>query len=146
MNRGIAFLLVFLLQASLVSAATIHGTVYNIDLNPVKNVKVELTSPKQVFIAINGTYAFNVPTGTYTLTAKLIKNGTVEASASEVITTVNDNEYVLDLILFPELDDQSDILSESEQIDIDEVTDENGSTWLKVGIGILVVLGLLWYF
>ncbi len=144
--RGTTFLMLFLLQASLVAAATVHGTVYNIDLNPVKNVKVELTSPKQVFIAINGTYSFNVPAGTYTLTAKLIKNGTVDASASEVITAINDNDYVLDLILFPELDYQSDILTESEQINIDEVKDESSTTWLKVSIGVLIVLGLLWYF
>ncbi len=147
MNRGFVLLLILLLNVSIVSAATIHGTVYNLDLNPVKNVKVELTSPKQVFIALDGTFSFNAPTGTYALTAKLIKNGTVEASASESIQVTDDNDYVLDLILFPEFDDQSELLNETDQIEIDELeTFDNGTTWLRVGIGAALVIALLWFF
>lgn len=147
MKRVFVVLVLVVMQAALVTAASIHGTVYNLDLNPVSNVKVELSSPRQVVVAVNGTYQFEVPKGVYTLKAQLIKNGTIKADAMEEIAVTDENNYVLDLILFPVVEDQTDLLSESDQINIDEVSAETTSvSWVKISVGVAVVVVLLWFF
>lgn len=119
--RGKLLLLLFVLVlgATAVEAARIYGTVYNIELDAVKNARVEInTQPKQVYVATDGTYAFTVPAGSYTLTARVIKNGTTTAFASEQVTVAKDGNYVLDLIVFPDFED--DILNTTDDINLDE--------------------------
>ncbi|MBI2659421.1 MarR family transcriptional regulator, partial [Candidatus Woesearchaeota archaeon] len=46
------FLSVLLVSAGLVNAATIHGTIYDLSLRKLSNVRVEInTSPKQFLVA-----------------------------------------------------------------------------------------------
>ena len=143
MKLFISFIIIALFALPFVSAATLHGTVYNIDLNPVKNARLDITTqPKQVFIATNGTYAFTVSEGTYDLSAALIQNGQTTASATESLTITDDGDYVLDLILFPDIEEG--LLNEPD-INPAEVIDES-PVWPRVIIGILIVGALLWFF
>ncbi len=89
------FLILFLLVlAETASAAIIHGSVYDLSLNKVVDVKIEVdTTPNQFYVSKDGDYEFNVPVGTYT-----IKASTLEASASEEISVQDEGTYVLDLI------------------------------------------------
>ncbi|MBI4145151.1 hypothetical protein HY493_03015 [Candidatus Woesearchaeota archaeon] len=147
-KHALAAFLAFVLASSLVLGATVHGTIYNLDLNPVKNARVEIdTQPRQVLIAPDGTYEFTVPKGTYTLTARLIQNKTITAIASEEMTVPSEGTFVLDLIMFPVFEEE-DILNLTDEIDPDEAQLANGDltqTYLLGGIGILVILGLSWY-
>ncbi|MBI2658126.1 hypothetical protein HYX08_05530 [Candidatus Woesearchaeota archaeon] len=102
----LAFLFMMLFLAGLSNAATIHGTVYDLSLRKIDNAKVEInTSPKQIKVAENGTYSFNVPNGIYRIKAQLMQKNEVMASVEENITIAQDGSYVLDLILFPNIDE-----------------------------------------
>src|SRR3989338_11601023 len=109
----IAFMLLTL--AATVSAATIYGTIYDYSLDKAKDARVEInTEPKQVYISKNGSYAFNVPNGEYTIEAKQYIGSLLKASAAENITIKDNGVYVLDLVLFPaigegELEEDIDI-------------------------------------
>ena len=136
------YLLIAVFLASLVNAATIHGSVYDISLKKVNNAKVEInTSPKQQNIAQNGSYSFNVPIGFYTIKAFLLNKNTVIASVQENITVNQDGSYVLDLILFPDIEEGVEDIN----IDIGEEIDENSNTNMIfiVGFIVLFVSGLV---
>lgn len=100
----IAFMLLML--AATVSAATIYGTIYDYSLDKAKDARVEInTEPKQFYISKNGSYAFNVPNGEYVIEAKQYVGSLLKASAAENITIKDNGVYVLDLVLFPAIDE-----------------------------------------
>ena len=123
-------------------AATIHGTIYDLSLKKINNARVEInTAPKQFLIAQNGSYLFTVPNGAYTIKAQLMQKSTVISYVEENITIRQDGSYVLDLILFPDIEEGV------EEIDIDVngnlvETKNNLSVFLVVAtLIILVVIG-----
>ena len=90
-------------------ASTIHGNVYDLSLNKVPNARVEIdTNPRQFVIAQNGSYIFNVPLGVYEIKAKLLQKNELVSSVEENITVKQDGDYVLDLILFPNIEEGVD--------------------------------------
>ena len=100
------YLFVIMFLVNFVNAATIYGTVYDLSLKKVSNARVEInTSPKQFLVAQNATYSFNAPNGAYTIKAQLIQKNTVVASVQENINISQDGSYVLDLILFPDVEE-----------------------------------------
>src|SRR3989338_6702446 len=105
-NKAFAFLLVFFLLANLADAATVYGTVYDLSLNKINNARVEInTAPKQLMIAKNGTYSFTAPNGNYAIKAQQMQKNSVIAAAEENITIKQAGSYVLDLILFPDIEE-----------------------------------------
>jgi len=105
-RRILFYLLSAIFLASLAEAATIHGTVYDLSLKKLSNSIVEInTSPKQIKVAENGTYSFNVPNGIYKIKAQLMQKNNVMASVEEDIAIAQDGSYVLDLILFPDIEE-----------------------------------------
>ncbi len=113
-SKILIYALMFLFLISLVNAATIYGTIYDLSLKKVDNARVEIsTTPKQFIVAQNGSYSFNVPNGVYTIKAQLIQKNTVIAFIEENITIKQDGNYVLDLILFPDIEEGI------EEIDVD---------------------------
>lgn len=107
--RILKILIYFVLALFLVNfanAATIHGAVYDLSLKKVNNAIVEIsTSPKQLLVAQNGSYSFDVPNGAYTIKAQLMQKNAALASVQENITIKQDGSYVLDLILFPDIEE-----------------------------------------
>ncbi|MBI2557823.1 hypothetical protein HYW20_00730 [Candidatus Woesearchaeota archaeon] len=117
-----SFILLMLAFANIVNAATIHGTIYDLSLRKAANARVEInTLPKQVMVAQNGSYSFNVPSGFYTIKAQVVQKNTILASVQENITIKQDGNYVLDLILFPDVEEGI------EEIDIDVSEDFIGN-------------------
>ncbi len=114
---------VLLLLASFIilqsaSAATIYGNIYDISLEKVKNVEIEInTVPKQFMIASNGLYSFNVPNGQYTIKASQMEQNSLVAFASENVTVRQEGQYVIDIIIFPQLESG---LEEIDPIEINE--------------------------
>ncbi|MBI2652456.1 hypothetical protein HYX00_03230 [Candidatus Woesearchaeota archaeon] len=132
-------LFVILSLVNFVNAATIYGTLYDLSLKKVNNARVEInTSPKQFLIAQNGTYSFNVPNGGYTIKAQLVQKNTILASIQENITIKQDGNYVLDLILFPDIEEGVEDIDIEVNSNIIE-TNKNKSSIL-IGFFVLVAL------
>src|SRR3989344_6032978 len=98
----IAIILLILLSIPMVYASTIHGTVYDLSLKPVKDVIIEVDSqPPQKLVSKDGTYSFSLEKGSYTIKAETIS--AEKSLVEERITIVDDNgNYVLDLFTLPE--------------------------------------------
>lgn len=133
--------LMIMFISNLASAATVHGTVYDLSLKKLNNVRVEIdTSPKQFMVAQNGSYSFNAPYGTYTIKAQLMQRSNLIASSEENITIRQDGNYVLDIILFPNVEEGV------ENIDIDVngdlITIENNKNMI-LGIILFLLLPII---
>lgn len=104
--RPLILILVLLLFPQLVFSATIYGTIYDFSLDRAKDVRVEInTEPRQFYVSKNGSYAFNVPNGKYNVEAKQYVGALLKASTIEDIIIKSEGTYVLDLILFPNIDE-----------------------------------------
>jgi len=107
--RTVILLFVLLLFVPIAYSATIYGTIYDLSLEKAQDVRVEIdTEPQQFYVSKNGSYAFNVPNGNYNVIANQYFGGLLRASISENVTIVDEGSYVLDLILFPEVEEQID--------------------------------------
>src|SRR3989338_8367002 len=141
--RVLICLLVLLALANLANAATIHGAVYDLSLKKANNVKVEInTMPKQFMVAQNGTYLFNVPNGDYIIKAQQIQRNTVVASVQENITIRQTGSYVLDLILFPDVEEGV----EDADIEVNDVAGANNGSLMAIAIIIVFSIAALIYF
>lgn len=121
-------------------AATIHGSVYDLNLEKMNDVIVNInTEPKQMFVVKNGTYSFNVPEGNYVIQA-YYKSDTIQ-KAEENISIKTDGTYTLDLILFPSLQEEEDLL-QGTNLNIDEqyFQKTNYTPWIVGGIILVLIL------
>ena len=136
--KVLVYLSAILLVVNFVNAATIYGTVYDLSLKKVNNARVEInTIPKQFLIAQNATYSFDVPNGRYAIKAQLMQKDDVLASVQENITISQDGNYVIDLILFPDIEEGV----EDPGIDVNgDIIEETGD---KDGILLIVFAVLL---
>ncbi len=117
-------------------AAEVHGTVYDIELNEADGAIIEIsTQPKQQKVAKNSTYSFYAAPGSYAISAKKYDNGIISASAEENITIKEEGSYVIDLILFPSMEEEEQIIS-----DADFSMDADGSSG---GPGLIAVAALI---
>ncbi|RLE41123.1 hypothetical protein DRZ77_00030 [Candidatus Woesearchaeota archaeon] len=102
------------------STAIIKGTIYDLELNKVKNAIVTVNStPKQTIVAVNGEYSFELPLGSYKIEAKVVSYNITEAYTIETIEIEYSGTYNIDLILFPNLIPEEEILEE--EIDVSEI-------------------------
>lgn len=145
MTKRVILVVMFLLLIDFVCAATIHGTIYDLNLDKVSNVRVEIdTEPKQQYISKEGTYTFNVPVGEYTITAKYYSGERVVSLVEENISVKDDGDYVLDLILFPSFEEENELLEE-EEIDLSDeyFREKSYGGYFVFGLVLLWVLILL---
>jgi len=146
MRVFLAVLLIVLLS-SFVNAATIHGKVYNFDLDIQKDSRVEIdTEPKQFFIAKDGSYSFDAPVGSYTIKAEYFSGNVLVSSASEKLTVKEEGDYVLDFILFPVIEELA--MNESD-IDFRQSYFEEKKDYralIVVSIALIFIIFLAFYF
>ncbi|NOX71301.1 MAG: hypothetical protein GXO64_01195 [Candidatus Micrarchaeota archaeon] len=115
----------FLTMISITSAAMVHGTVYDMELEPAENIVLTINStPKQMFVAKNGTYSFTVAPGDYIISAEC-RPRYRRCGADENITITDDGDYVVDLILFPDFSEEDAIFNEGINLSLDEDVSEN---------------------
>jgi len=136
--RALILPILLILLSNLVFAASIHGTIYDIELNELSDVIVEIDSiPKQSFVSKDGTYSFEVTQGDYTI---LAKKG--QEIAEEKITITDDGTYKIDLILFPDFE-EVEILDESDLEIGTEYTDtveKNYSLYYLIAFILVIVI------
>ena len=150
MTRNLLFVVIFLLSLDIVSAATVYGNLYDLYLDNVNDVIVEInTEPKQTYVSKNGTYSFNVGPGNYEIKAEQYSNKVLVSYAEEFISIKDEGSYVLDLVLFPSLDEDIE-LGEDINIDVEEdYFRENGSNiilFLSIFIFLLVISLVIFYY
>lgn len=132
--------IIVLLYSSISSAALIGGRVYDYSLNPISNVNVEInTTPKQREVAEQSVYAFNVPKGSYVIIARQFEDGILKASTTEQILVEQEGEYKLDLILFPDVSEDQNLIDEKIVFNA-PYDDEKKDNTLLVVVVILVVI------
>lgn len=143
-NKILLYIIFLFILVSGIKAATIHGDVYDFELNKLSDVIVEIdTTPKQSTIIKDQGYSFNVPSGNYTISADYIVKGEVQASTKENILIKDDKgDYTLDLILFPSLNG-NDLFNAS---DIDVTLTKERSNTLYLYIAVLIILGVALFF
>lgn len=139
------FLLLFVISFSYeASAATIYGTIYDIGFEEFKNVIIEInTTPKQYFVSKVGNYSFDVPEGSYTLEATYILGNETLASHQESIMVTGEGEYILDMILFIDIDVGKDIGEDNESIDFTIDPNNNNDNNKQSFFGRFFLLGIV---
>ncbi|MFH2021613.1 MAG: hypothetical protein ABIJ34_09480 [archaeon] len=134
MNRKI--LLFFIIFIPHAQAAIISGSVYDVSLSKINNVILEInTSPHQRFVAVNGSYLFEIPDGTYDIDFYYINEGEKIVSR-EQITVVGEGNYHIDLFPYPVLDTE---LSDSLEYDIDAPEIQDNSFIIPVLLTLFIV-------
>ena len=144
-NVGVlVYLFMFVLLATFTNSATIYGSVYDLSLEKVDNALVEInTTPKQVIVANNGSYSLDVANGAYGVKARLMRKNDVVGFVQENITIKQDGRYILDLILFPDLEEGV------EDIDFDvngNVIDDNKSIFIALFVLFIIAVASFLYF
>jgi len=106
------------------------------------------TSPKQKFISKDGSYSFNVPVGRYTINAGLYLDNLLDAFATENISIITEGEYHLDLIIFPYIGADEELISGIdiyipeklfEDKDVYAPDKEKTGLWLIISIIIIIL-------
>jgi len=130
------------------AAAVVHGTTYEWStFEALENTIVLVNStPPQVLVASSGSYTFDLPEGSYVIRAEYYRGNLLEYCAEEEITIVGDGDFVLDLLMFPPIEEVylcEDINFSEDLFDYEELPeDEEDSTVLLYAIGILSVLAI----
>ena len=108
----VAVVLAALFAVASGQAALLHGTVYDLSLDPVVGAVVEVnTTPGQRFLSTDGEYSFDLQPGSYLLTAKKLSGDETVSSAEESILVEGEGTFVLDLILYPEILSEEELLA-----------------------------------
>jgi LPXTG-motif cell wall-anchored protein len=123
--------LVALLTVQFCFAATIHGTIYDMDLRPAQKAIVAVdTVPEQVFVANDGIYAFTLPIGKFSITATYTADSK-QFRAQQNMTIADNGDYVVDIILFQDISEEQAILNE-ELNPVIVYPEETHRTWIYV--------------
>lgn len=134
------YLALLAFMAPVVSAAEIYGSVYDLELNTLSQAVVEIdTTPKQVMVSQQGAYKFTVPPGNYIITARHAK---LELLVKEPITVEEEGSYILDLILFPDLGLEEELLNET--LELEEYEEPAPFPWWIV-ILLIIGIAIAWY-
>jgi uncharacterized membrane protein len=137
MWNKIVYLIVLLILSQIASAATIHGTVYDLYLSKQDDVVVNINSnPIQTFVAKNGTYSFEITNGNYNITAKYSEGGILKSEATESILIKQNGDYNVDLILFPVLEPET-----VEDINFNDSYFNKGISIVEIIIFIIALIG-----
>ncbi|WP_342304055.1 hypothetical protein [Methanolobus sp. ZRKC5] len=85
------------------SIATVHGVAYEWStFEPLDNAIIEVNStPSQSMVAKYGVYSFELPNGSYHITASYYEDDQLTYSAEDTIVVSDEGSYVLDLLLLP---------------------------------------------
>jgi uncharacterized membrane protein len=147
MDKLVLGALCFLIAIALLpfcSAALLHGTVYDADLNKVDDAIVEINSvPSQRIVSQNGTYSFQLNPGDYVLNAYEKQGNYTISSALENISIKQEGSYVFDLFLFPSLDE--DVLIDANDINVGDVSlaPESGvSNYFYYAFAAIILIGI----
>lgn len=139
--------MVFIL-AGAANAATLQGTVYDFSLNKVGAAVVQVnTTPVQRAVTEQGKYVFNIPKGSYEVTASQVSQGVILSTTKETLQITDEGIFTLDMILFPEIIEDLDE-TPLEQPSIDEPTlfetQEDPYFFLYRALWVILLILIIW--
>jgi uncharacterized membrane protein len=140
MRQILVLLVVLALVPSIASAATIKGNVYDMSLSKASAIVSIDTVPKQQAVTADGGYSFEVPLGSYILSARTVSGPL--STANESIVVASEGTYNLDIILFPSFEEEESIIEEAESMDIPS-DDAPADYSLLILAGIVVIIAAL---
>jgi uncharacterized membrane protein len=147
MRLLIALILSAVVLSPAAGAATIHGVAYDYSLDLLKGAVLRINStPEQSVVLSDGTYRIELPTGKYNLKAGYYSDGRLIMSDEQNVTIVDNGDYVIDLILLPELDFNESIFGGEQEIgdfEIDELEKNPEADYSLVIIVLLIILAAL---
>ncbi len=149
LRRCLLLIAILVVCAPSAAAAVVHGTTYEWStFEALENTIVLVNStPPQVLVASSGSYTFDLPEGSYRIRAEYYRGNLLEYCAEEEITIVGEGDFVLDLLMFPPIEEAylyEDINFSEDLFDYEEFPeDEGGSTVLLYATGILSVLAIV---
>lgn len=127
-------LLLTLLFLNVAHAATIKGTIYNQKLSVEKDVLVEInTTTLQKYLAKEGTYVFELPSGKYDLSAK---KG--ELTTHETVIIAQQGIYLYDLFLIPDFSQEEELWTQTEEKFLEE--EEEKTMWWRYAVAGFIAL------
>jgi len=142
MKKLFSILFFLLLNLSIVSAATIYGSVYDLSITKLDNAVLEInTIPNQRRILIDGSYEFEVSEGDYTITA-YYANGML-MKAEENITIKEDGEYILDMFLYPDFSDEESLYDDLDLDIYNPYETSKSILWLLIPLACLMFVFLI---
>ena len=118
-----------------VYASTVHGTIYDLSLDSIKNIIIEINSmPAQKLLSKDGTYLFQLSLGNYNITAKTLSNKIITQESIEI---KKEGDYLIDLFEFPDLSEENNLTDiENEITDIENAESYN---FLIIPVIVLVI-------
>ncbi len=144
-SRPLIAILAILLLLQVSWAATLHGKIYDIELNELNGVVVEVDSePAQRYVSKDGAYSFELNPGNYTITATYSPDRYSQYSTNESFSIKQEGDYVFDLFLFPEIDEgDEELLAAEDVIEVPEQIIEENEKISGITIAIIVVVAII---
>jgi len=143
----ILFIILIIIKAA--AGASISGNVYDINLDLLSDVVVTInTTPVQKFVVKSSSFDFEVEQGTYDLEAKYFEDNILKYESSDEIQVDTNGDFVHDIILFPSLGDEEQLLEDVEIDDLIEVNeDELGQsrTIRYVFVVLIIAITAIWF-
>ncbi len=90
-------LILLVLISCIVNAYTISGKIYDSNLNPVNTALVQITQPKQISLATNANYTFNLSKGEYEIQVAAVVNNKNLTYKDNI--TIENSDVTYDIIL-----------------------------------------------
>ena len=131
-----------LFASDIACGATLHGKVYDIGLNELSNVIVEVNSvPHQRYLSKDGNYTFDLNPGNYLLTASYSPDGVSIYNATDNVTIKSEGDYVYDIFILPDLDSEDDsVLSDQELLLSPDIEPSQAEQQSKVPLTAIVLM------
>jgi len=129
-------------------AASLHGKVFDYNFRIANFSVVQInTVPEQLMVATDGKYSFNVPEGNYVISAFLKDslNRTIY-SLKDNISIVDEGDYVLDLIMFPQEDLDELDLENDINTDIDGDSKDQAQKIILIAVGLILIILFAWLY
>jgi len=121
-----------------ISAATLSGSLYDLNLEKLDNVIVRIG--EEQYISKNGDYEFDLTKGEYAIiAAQFDDNKVLIKSSKETINIVDEKNYYLDLILIESFDEEATLFSVLD--DLEFSVESKNNSWLLWIILFIIVLG-----
>src|SRR3989344_5345207 len=135
MKRLLIIILFIVILINNVSATTFHGSIYDLSLNKINGVIIEVNSePVQRLISNDGSYSFDLERGEYIITAKKLPN---EKIAEEKISISSAGDFNIDL--FADIDlPEEELLREINEDFTGELSFESIS-YFKIILWLLII-------
>jgi uncharacterized membrane protein len=137
-SRTLVSLLLLSILIPTALGATLHGSIYNTNLQLEEDVLIEITTtPHQQQLSKEGQYSFELDPGEYTLSAR---KGLI--SVTENIRIEREGSFVFDVFLLDDLTQEEELWQDLDENPIVDEEDTTTDWWRYVLTGAIILYGV----